>query len=299
MSGTGSVLGSVFAGIINSISILILDKLFKPVAVELTHWKKYHHKETFQKAVILKTFVFSFVNSYSSLFYLAFVKGGNYALPGDDVCYDLSGNVTEGSCMDELSLQLGTIIMVRLTWGKLAELFGKDFAMFWQANKHKLTFWQTPATEPFTVEELQEINAGMRDIELQYLDPSYGTDYLGGTFDEYCELAIQYGYMILFSAAVPWATFLGLISNLFETMIDARTVLLERRRPAPSQSDGIGLWLDIFRFLSVLAVATNTMMIALTSTAVEKLINDNIEDFIDVTTSATNGMYFFYLHFKT
>lgn len=84
------------------------------------------------------------------------------------------------------------------------------------------------------------------------------------TVEEYSELAIQFGYVTLFVAAFPLAPLFALASNFVKLRIDGYKILSTMRRPMPSGCQGIGIWLDIFQILSLVAVITNAGIIAFT-----------------------------------
>lgn len=85
------------------------------------------------------------------------------------------------------------------------------------------------------------------------------------TFDDFCEVIIQIGYISFFSAAFPAAAALSLLSNVVEIRMDAYTILLHQPRPTPSRSSGIGVWQDIIDTMNFVAIAFNAILIAVTS----------------------------------
>lgn len=44
------------------------------------------------------------------------------------------------------------------------------------------------------------------------------------TYDDYLELYIQFGYVVLFSSVAPFAAFWALLNNFFEIRLDAYKV---------------------------------------------------------------------------
>lgn len=45
------------------------------------------------------------------------------------------------------------------------------------------------------------------------------------TYDDYLELYIQFGYVVLFSSVAPFAAFWALFNNFFEIRLDAYKVI--------------------------------------------------------------------------
>ena len=61
-----------FLGLINSVAIPMLNQIFKRVAVRLTDWEMHRTMSEYNNSIAMKLFLFQFVNSYTSLFFIAF-----------------------------------------------------------------------------------------------------------------------------------------------------------------------------------------------------------------------------------
>ena len=68
---------------------------------------------------------------------------------------------------------------------------------------------------------------------------------LGATFYEYNELAVQFGYITMFSVVLPLGALFALANNFLEIRLDAAKVLESTRRVKPSLTDGIGAWAGV------------------------------------------------------
>ncbi|CAM9682989.1 unnamed protein product, partial [Phaeothamnion confervicola] len=104
---TGSYIGSI----LNSIQILILNWIYKHVAIYLTNKENHRSDTDYEDSLIAKLFLFQFVNSYASLFYVAFIQ--EYVDP--DGCTD--------GCMFYLCESLGIIFCTRLLSANLVEIY--------------------------------------------------------------------------------------------------------------------------------------------------------------------------------
>ena len=94
---------------------------------------------------------------------------------------------------------------------------------------------------------------------------------LGSTFYEYNELALQYGYLVLFSILLPAAPVLALANNLIEVRSDAlKTIYASRRTRAEAACD-IGPWARALRVLSFVGLACNLGLLAVTSDFFDQL----------------------------
>lgn len=82
--------------------------VYGSIAISLNNYENHRTETEYEDALIAKTFVFQFINSFSPMFYIAFVKP---FIPEFDACL--------GSCMQELQTSLGTIFMTRLAMGSI------------------------------------------------------------------------------------------------------------------------------------------------------------------------------------
>lgn len=84
-----------------------------------------------------------------------------------------------------------------------------------------------------------------------------------GTYDDYLELFIQFGYVFLFSAVFPLAAILAIVNNLIEVWADGFKLCNAYQRPQARPVKGIGIWQLAFEVISLLAVMSNCALIAM------------------------------------
>merc|ERR1719195_841170 len=75
----------------NSVMIIVFDAIYKKLSEYGNNWENHKTDQDYQNNMIAKSFVFRFVNSFASLFYLAFVRpliaGYSFYIKFyDDVC---------------------------------------------------------------------------------------------------------------------------------------------------------------------------------------------------------------------
>ena len=63
-----------------------------------------------------------------------------------------------------------------------------------------------------------------------------------GTLNEYTEIVIQFGYVVLFAAAFPLGPLFCVLNNIVEIKLDAHKILCTTARPIPRGADSIGAW---------------------------------------------------------
>lgn len=62
------------------------------------------------------------------------------------------------------------------------------------------------------------------------------------TFQDYQEMFVQFGYVVLFSSAFPLAALCALINNLIEIRSDALKLCTGLQRPFGQRVESIGQW---------------------------------------------------------
>ena len=92
------------------------------------------------------------------------------------------------------------------------------------------------------------------------------------TFEDYCALVIQFGYVSFFSVAFPLAPLCALLANILEIRAGAYKLLHVFRRPLAVRSTGIGVWLTVLQVMSIVAVLTNCALIGFTSQQVNNWV---------------------------
>lgn len=98
-------------------------------------------------------------------------------------------------------------------------------------------------------------------VEKEYMKPSYsasiGEELEDGLFDDFLELALQFGMIMMFACAFPLAFTFSALNNITEIRTDALKLLTMFKRPIPRAATNIGAWLNIFQFLIVMSICTN------------------------------------------
>jgi hypothetical protein len=65
----------------------------------------------------------------------------------------------------------------------------------------------------------------------QSIKPPYIDNGVSGSFSDYNELALQFGYVVLFAPAFPLAPALALLSNIVENRIDGLKLFISFQKP--------------------------------------------------------------------
>jgi anoctamin-10/anoctamin-7 len=134
-----------------------------------------------------------------------------------------------------------------------------------EQNNPLLTGRQAP-TQDSQEERRSELSHeifGVSEVEVMSRLEEYHP--LLGLFDDYSELAIQFGYACMFVAAFPPVLLLAFAGNYLELRLDAWKLTQLCKRPLPRSAEDIGSWQVIFEVIATCAVLTNAGMICYTS----------------------------------
>lgn len=234
MNLNGINLAGSIASIANALQIQIFGVIYDEFAIRANSYENHRTDTQYEDALITKTFVFQFINSYAALWYIAFIKPFIAEL---DPCL--------GTCMQELSTSLSVIFIVRLLVGNFTAV-------------------AVPAiTRRYKDKQLEEVDE-VSEVEHSSMRGTY--DVLLGTFQDYAGAVIQYGYATMFISSFPLAVVMAVINNYVQLRIDAWKLCQEYRRPEPRSQEDIGSWYDILEIISFCAVLTNSGIIAFTGT---------------------------------
>uniref|UniRef100_A0A3Q3LE50 Anoctamin n=1 Tax=Mastacembelus armatus TaxID=205130 RepID=A0A3Q3LE50_9TELE len=113
-----------------------------------------------------------------------------------------------------------------------------------------------------------------------------------GTFDDYLELFLLFGYVSLFSCVYPLAAVLVVLNNVTEVYSDAFKMCHVFKRPFSDPAANIGVWQLAFEAMSVIAVVTNFALIGL-SPQVKTYFSDSETHLILWTVAAEHGLMAF------
>ncbi|XP_072144438.1 anoctamin-4-like [Dermacentor andersoni] len=223
---TATIGSTVSASTINLAVILCMNRVYGWVATRLTDLERPRTQREYEYSFAFKMFLFTFLNNYSSLIYIAFFKGRFSGDPGREAHWrGYTLDKCEGGCLYEVFVQLATVMLgqqairtgnsivvpiVKAWWRQRRRRLGKEAV----EQKSKLARWE----EDFNLDECPKL----------------------APFDEYLQMAIQFGFVTLFVAAFPLAPLFALINNVCEIRLDAYRYSKRLRRPVAERAPNIG-----------------------------------------------------------
>nr|XP_020467304.1 anoctamin-10 [Monopterus albus]XP_020467305.1 anoctamin-10 [Monopterus albus]XP_020467306.1 anoctamin-10 [Monopterus albus] len=215
--------------IIYAVVIEIMNLIYRYAADFITEWENHRLESSFQIHLVLKVLVFNFFNCFASLFYIAFVMQD----------------------MALLRQSLATLLITSQILNQFMEAF--------------LPYWLRRRRNKKMIRKVQKRRT-MEDVELPLVEQvrleADMSTYLG-TFDDYLELFLLFGYVSLFSCVYPLAAVLVVLNNITEVYSDAFKMCHVFKRPFSEPAANIGVWQLAFEAMSVIAVVTNFALIGM------------------------------------
>ncbi|XP_016340256.1 anoctamin-7-like [Sinocyclocheilus anshuiensis] len=281
-------IANISSSLVNLALILLMGQVYTALAEQLTKWGRLSahirpHKATHAQG--FKSNQASFVNFYSSPFYVAFFKGRFVGYPGH--YGTLFGMRNEdcgpGGCLIELAEQL-CIIMV----GKQLINNVQEFVI------PKIKSWRQKRA-------LSSVKKAQKAEEPKRWEQDYELIPCEGLFDEYLEIVLQFGFITIFVAAFPLAPLFALLNNWVEVRLDACKFVCEYRRPVAERAQHIGVWFIILEALSHVSVIVNAFLIAFTSDFLPRLLyqykfNNDLHGYVNFTLAYSPPSYNYSSH---
>ncbi|XP_078346942.1 anoctamin-3-like [Oculina patagonica] len=258
LSGSSSarMVTSATAGFLNLVAINLLKFVYSKLAVWLTDWENPPTRSDYEYSFTWKMYTFQFVNTYSSVFYIAFFKSRHVIgtpsrykrLAGE---FRLDG-CSEQGCFLDLCVQLLFIMVGQQIIRNVLEI-GIPFFLYWMKNRKK--------------------KEGDRRDRPQYqcdYDLSPHKDHY--MFWEYLDVVLQFGFATMFVAAFPLGPFFALLTSIIQIRVDAINFVSQFRRPDSTRAQDIGAWLRILEIVTKMSVLVNAFVLAFTSEFIPKFL---------------------------
>jgi len=284
-------LGPPVGGIVNACWIVTGNMLYRMLAVRLTDWENHRTDSEWDRYLVVKTFLFRFTNSYASFFYIAFLKRiweghcqtpetvAAQNLPPHLACPGCGTRFNPTPCLLELQIQVLTVFGVQVVAGNIAETatpyakYKQRMLLDWWSHKQAKKRHAAGDTDR-EVEKHIEYEQPEFEAKLEpYLEWKY-------SFDDYSEIVLQYGYVVLFVAAMPLTPILALFNNIIEFHVDAYKLVCVFRRPWPYAAMDIGQWGIFMDMLSALAICTNLGIVIVLGCVPRALETEHLSTFL-------------------
>eukprot|EP00299_Pterocystis_sp_00344_P006882 c1945_g1_i1.p1 GENE.c1945_g1_i1~~c1945_g1_i1.p1 ORF type:complete len:810 (+),score=205.98 c1945_g1_i1:46-2475(+) len=291
-SRAGPIWGGIVAGILNAVFILVMNQIYNRCAHMMNDWENHRTDTQYEDRLIAKQFCFKFVNSFSSLAFIAFAKddpepswltdvpldqrpaiyGKTRKIMGMDI-----GRCKGQSCMSELFTQLMTLQLTMIFVSNFMEI-GLPFLM----KKIKVMRELKAARgRPKSRSIVAEDGANGGGLAMPKFELEMHANVYGGVLEEYTELFIQFGHITLFASAFPLSSMCALLNNIIEVKVDGFKLLLANQRPRYLGAEDIGTWQIVLEFMSYVSVISNCAIICFTSEVFKgKVVDRDSSDYM-------------------
>jgi len=238
--------------ILLALVIPMFDGVYNQVAIWLNDMENYKIDERYEKHLIIKKTMFQFVNSFLALFYTAFYLQDmdklRELLAALLITRQVVGNIKE-SLIPYVKKQMKMAKMSFDIFGALSPTEEANGAIGEENDDKKTDGERKESVSP---------DRNVSQAEMEASNPQYD-----GTFDDYLEMFIQFGYVTLFSSAYPLAGLCALLNNLIEIRSDAFKLCIIHQRPFPQRVQNIGSWQTAMEVMGLIGVMVNCGLIGL------------------------------------
>lgn len=168
----------ITAGFLDLIVISILDLVYSNLAVRLTNYEYCRTQTEYDESLTIKNYVFQFVNYYSSLFYIAFLKGKFVGYPSkyNRIFSFRQEECNPGGCLMELCMQLVIIMVGKQAVNAIVEMLipylmrtAKAMRQHYRWHKRHSEQKLVPSTNQFT-EDFNLLPAENNSLYAEYLE---------------------------------------------------------------------------------------------------------------------------------
>ncbi|XP_037033910.1 anoctamin-8 isoform X2 [Bradysia coprophila] len=255
-------------------AITLMDEGYFKLAVWLNDKENYRLQSKYENHLIAKVTIFQFVNSFLSLFYIAF-----YLRDQDKLKEQLAGLLISRQIIGNLRESAFPYFMEQLKLAKLSfNLWGAlsptqevaksipgdaQTTQVLQLEKLKEKLFRRILISPQKIPDEKKESPGTPKRSIGQAEIESSLYKYDGTFSDHLEMLVQMGYVVLFSAAFPLAGLCALANNLLEIRSDAFKLAHVHQRPFGQRVANIGTWQNALGLLGLAAVIVNCALIGL------------------------------------
>ncbi|KIY63984.1 DUF590-domain-containing protein [Cylindrobasidium torrendii FP15055 ss-10] len=249
--------------------------IYQTIAKRLTGWENHAHHSSHVNSLTLKTFVLNSLVGYlplalSAFLYVPFGEGimgivQSWFSDPSEIQVDGKGIWDMDATMVRHKLDPGrlkTQMFAYTVTQQVSNTFmeiGLPYVLRAVDNYRKKK--DSPKKKVVFEDEKEKGGQAERqfleDVRHQASLPEYEL------FLDYSEMAMQFGYVAVWSTIWPIAPLMAYINNVFELRSDAFKIITHQRRPISVRTDTIGPWLEALTFLTWLAAVINTSLVYL------------------------------------
>lgn len=179
--------------------------------------------------------------------------------------------------MLELGTLLTSLLITKATVQQFMEV-GMPFIKLRVTRWLKRREHREHVEEMDTIQRIQLLAAGatIDDADTQDLVEELRMPPYRSTVEDYGEVVIQHGFLVMFGLAFPLAALINFLNNMAECRTDTYKMLAVHQRPDADDAADIGGWLSVLKFLSTASIVTTAALVTITTPALQLALPDFI-----------------------
>jgi len=273
----GSLGYSILIGSLNAVAIQVWNVIYAQVSFVLNERENHRLQAEYDKSMVWKKILFYMINSYISLFFIAFLpRPDTNCAEGDTASED------DEAILSELRLQLASLFITAIFVQNVLEMYMNPIFDY----VFTALGWVVPEYDLDSIQHVEVTQYAMPPGTLLDADEQVAQYPSPELLDQMAEIVIQYGYVTFFIIVFPITPLLALINNFAEIYVDTKS-WRETRRPIPKGATGIGEWNAVLSLFSLIAVITNIALVSFHTDNVKEMFNTDSDD-------QTTTAYFFF-----
>ena len=217
---------------INGIQIKVMNFIYYEIAIYLNNWENHFSLTEKNNSLSLKLILFDFMNSYSSLFYIAFIK------PYNEGCIN-------NNCPKELETTMYSIFFIYISVF-IGEIIYLYIIYFYQKSK--------------MLSLIKEEHIQSQSLEHQIIIPPTLNLNI-----EYSDIINQFGFVCFFSIAAPLTPLIIFVLSLFFRILNYYKFIHLKRIEILDASKGISFYNKIIKMFLFIGVMINVAIFMFSS----------------------------------
>ena len=236
----------------------------------LNDWEGHRLHEEYYNQLVIKRISFIVINSFYSLFYIAF--------------FDQRQEYTQDNTLrlEALRMQLVILFLMAIIYQNIMEIFCPVYCpkIVRKCNNCCSKKKHRRHVNKEQNEEYQELIASQTETELtewnmsdvlKQSELSISPDVLDNT----AEIVVLHGYVTLFIVVFPLMPLLAVINNFVELKVDKYN-LLNTQRPVPTAAAGLGVWTKVLTVFAVVAIYSNLALLTFKTDVVTDFLKSTV-----------------------
>ncbi|XP_063988915.1 anoctamin-8 isoform X4 [Diachasmimorpha longicaudata] len=266
-----------------AVVIAVMDEAYFKIAVWLNDLENYRLDTEYENHLIYKVALFQFVNSFLSLFYIAFYLQDQERLKEQLAALLIARQVISNLKESAIPYLIEQLRLARMSFELFGALSpsearappGTAEEQSKQSEKQPEEIDEKDGKEGQRAKQQRTISQAELESSLYRVghpansllsDVTFKIHFskkYDGAFSEHLEMLSQLGYVCLFSSAFPLAAMAALLGNLLELRGDAFKLCFVLQRPFGRRVSSIGTWQNAMEAMGLVAILVNCALIGL------------------------------------